>query len=156
MNKNLSIYVDRLKDGHTQKIEEEISSNFLDVKEEELSFPSPVSIQGKAYLADDELVLQFDIHTQFIMPCAICNEKISLPIEIKNFYHVEPIAEIKGHIFNFTELLREAILLQIPPFIECNNGKCPERKTLSRYIKKEEKAAPHSKKDHVHYPFADL
>lgn len=156
MSKDFIIYVDRLKDGQTLKIEEKSSPEFLDIHEEELSFTDPVSISGKAYLAEDHLVLQLDIRTQFVMPCSICNEKVTLPIEIKNFYHVEPIAEITSHIFDFTELLREDILLQVPPFVECHEGRCPERGTISPYLKKEEKTPSSKKNDHVHYPFADL
>lgn len=156
MSKDFIIYVDRLKDGQTLKIEENSSPAFLDIHEEELSFPSPVAIRGKAYLAEDHLVLQLDIRTEFVMPCSICNEKVTVPVEIKNFYHVEPLAEIPSHIFDYTELLREDILLQVPPFIECRGGKCPERGNISPYLKKEEKSPTAAKNDHVHYPFADL
>lgn len=156
MIKNLVVYVDRLKDGQTLVIEEKISSDFLDIHESELSFPSPVTIQGKTYLADDHLVVQLSLHTTFVMPCSICNENTASPVDIKNFYHVEPLEEIKGQIFDYTELLREAILLQIPAFIECNGGNCPERNSLNTFLKKKEKTPVSPKANPVHYPFADL
>ncbi len=152
-SKNFVIYIDRLKDGQTYAIDEESPSDFLDISENELSFPSPVMIRGKAYLADDHLVLQLDIRTQFSMPCSICNGTTTLPIEIKNFYHIEPVEEITSHIFDYTELLREDILLQIPTFVECHNGHCPERKDVNTYLKKK---TPSPQKEQVHYPFADL
>ncbi len=154
MNKNFSIYVDRLKDGQTLTIEEESSPAFLDVTENELAFPSPVFIHGKAYLADDHLILQLDIRTEYSMPCSICNETARVPLEIKNFYHVEPIEEITSHIFDYTNLLREDILLQIPPFVECHDGQCPERNSVNPYLKK--KAPTTAQKDPVYYPFSDL
>ncbi len=156
MNKNFVIYIDRLRDGQTLKIDEVCPTDFLEIHEDELSFLEPVTIQGKAYLADDHLVLQLDIRAQFVMPCSICNEKATLPIEIKNFYYVVPVEEIPTHMFDYSELLREEILLQVPTFAECQGGKCPERTTLTPYLKKEDKLPASLKKDHVHYPFADL
>jgi uncharacterized metal-binding protein YceD (DUF177 family) len=156
MSKNFIIYVDRLKEGQTLAIQEESSSAFLDVQEDELSFPESVTVNGKAYLADDHLVLQLNIFTRFVMPCSICNEKNLLPIEVKTFYHVEPTEEITSHLFDYTQLLREAIFLQIPAFVECHGGRCPERQMITSFLKKDETAQAPSKGDPVHYPFADL
>ena len=35
------------------------------------------------------------------------------------------------------EELMEAILLQVPDFVECHDGDCPERKNISKFLKKD-------------------
>ncbi len=149
---SFKIYVDRLKDGHTQSIKEQISPDFLEIQEKELKFPSPIEIEGKAYLADDHLVIQLYLTTKASMPCTICNQEYLFPIVIESFYHIEPISSIQGHIFDYTALLREEILLQLPPFVECHQGNCPERSTLEAFLRKKEKTPV----DATYHPFADL
>ncbi len=156
MSDNFIIYIYRLKDGQIFNLHEECPSQFLDVQEDELAFLSPVKIDGKAYLTKDHLVLQLHIAVQFVMPCSICNEKISIPMEVKSFYHVEPLENMKSPLFNYREILREAILLQLPAFAECQNGQCPEREALTPFLKKEAKKGVSTKKDPIYYPFADL
>lgn len=142
----LKIYVDRLKDGHTQKIEEELFSDFLEIAEEELSFPLPVTVKGDAYLAEDHLVLHLKAKTEAKLPCSICNEQFLFPIDI-DFYHTVALDELKNPIFDYSLTLRESILLQVPPFAECNAGQCPERPTVNKYLKTD----PHSQ-----FPFSGL
>ena len=74
---------------------------------------------------------------------------IEIDLKIDNFYHAEPIEQIKGAIFNFSEALREALLIELPRTTECNQGNCSERKTLTPYMKPEEK-------ERNHFPFADI
>lgn len=150
MDKEFSVYIDRLKDGHTQKISETIDPSFLDVAEDDLSFHSPVVIAGEVYLAEDHLVLHLKGKTEALIPCAICNEKFPLPVEI-DFYHTQPLEEFTNPIFNYLPALRESILLQVPPFAECRGGHCPERTAISQYLKKEETGDPHAQ-----FPFSDL
>jgi uncharacterized metal-binding protein YceD (DUF177 family) len=153
MNKDFQIFIDRLKDGQTLTIEEKCSPMFLDIHEEGLKFTSPVDIKGRAYLTSDHLILHLSIATEGSMPCLICNDFFSFPISIDEFTHAEPLADIVNHIFDFTELLRETILLEVPAFAECNQGKCPERVTLANYLK-----LPQNTKssEPVHYPFNNL
>jgi uncharacterized metal-binding protein YceD (DUF177 family) len=145
---SFKIYIDRLKAGHTERIEEEISSAFLDVHEKELSFPEPVKINGEAYLADDHLVIHLHMETKVKLPCSICNEPLTLPLVIDDFYHTEPTKELRSPVFDYTDALREAVLLQAPPFAECREGNCPERENINKYLKE----ASHP----VTYPFQDL
>jgi uncharacterized metal-binding protein YceD (DUF177 family) len=142
----LKIYVDRLKDGHTEKIQEELFSDFLAITEEELSFPLPVNVKGDAYLAEDHLVLRLKATTKAKLPCCMCNEDFLFSIEI-DFYHTVALDELKNPVFDYSLALRESILLQVPPFAECNGGQCPERPAVSKYLK----SAPHSQ-----FPFSDL
>lgn len=149
----LKIYIDRLKGGHTLKIEETLSPDFLDIGEEDLLFGAPVHLKGEAYLANEHLIIHLNIETTASLPCSICNDPILIPIVLKNIYLTEPLAGIKGAIFDITGEVRESILLQAPLFSECHHGKCPERENLKQFLKPQPRK-PND--DIVHFPFADL
>jgi len=150
MERSFEILIDRLKDGQTLKINEAFHPSFLEIEEKELSFDHPVAVKGEAYLTDRELILHLDAATKAQMPCSICNEKTFIKLEIKNFYHAQPIEEIPSAIYNFREILREALLIEVPPFVECNEGKCPVRATLAPYLRAEKR------KEETYLPFSDL
>jgi len=149
------VFVEQLRDGHIEKLREAFEPLFLDVHEKDLTFADPVHIQGEAYLADEMLVLHMDIDTYATIPCLICNEPVKVEIAIKGFYHAIPIDEIKGSVFNFQELLRETILLETPNLAECNQGKCPQRKTVQKYLKNDADGSKKSNEE-GYRPFADL
>lgn len=155
MNEAFKIYVDQLRDGHSEKIFEKLPPDFLDVKEEDLSFIDPVDVKGEAYLAENDLVLHLDIHTMATIPCAICNAEVKVPINLNNFYHTLPSADIKSRVYNFQEMLRENILLMTPLFAECHNGQCPERKELKKFFRDNENPDKNSE-DEGYHPFAHL
>lgn len=136
MEDAFKIFVEQLREGHVEKIDEEFSPDFLDIHEENLVFGEPVIVKGKAYLAEENLILHLEIDTYAKLPCTICNESVSLPISLHNFYHSEPLKEIKGAVFNMKTILREGILLETPKFAECHEGNCPKRKELEKYFKK--------------------
>jgi uncharacterized metal-binding protein YceD (DUF177 family) len=150
----LKIYIDRLKDGQTLKIEETLPPDFLEIQEEELVFEDPVHIRGEAYLADEHLVIHLDIETSAYLPCSICNDAVSTSIAIKNIYLTELLSEIKNSIFDLAEQARETVLLHTPLFTECNEGKCSERENIKKFLKTNEKSS--SPKEITHFPFADL
>ncbi|MCP5505656.1 MAG: hypothetical protein H7A38_02100 [Chlamydiales bacterium] len=141
----LKIYVDRLIDGQTEVIEETVSPDLLEVKEQDLQFVKPIRMSGKAYLAEDHLIIQLRIETEATMPCLICNTSIQKEIHVSAFYHTEEVANIKGHIYDYTEPMREAILLEVPYSVECM-GNCPTRGELKSYLDNGESR----------FPFADL
>jgi uncharacterized metal-binding protein YceD (DUF177 family) len=150
----LKIYIDRLKDGQTLKIEETLPPDFLEIQEEELAFEDPIHIRGEAYLADEHLIIHLDIETSAHLPCSICNDAVSIPIAIKNIYLTEPLSEIKNSIFDLAEQVRETILLHTPLFAECNEGKCPERENIKKFLKTNSTSS--SPTEITHFPFADL
>jgi cytochrome oxidase Cu insertion factor (SCO1/SenC/PrrC family) len=78
---------------------------------------------------------------------------VPINIEIDNFYHSEPLSEIKGAIYNFKDLLRETILLEVPSFAECE-GNCPRRQEVSKYLK--EPSDDQQDSEDGYQPFADL
>jgi uncharacterized metal-binding protein YceD (DUF177 family) len=130
----LRIYTDRLKEGATQKIEEQLDPSFLEVQEEALSFEKPVTLSGSAYLASDHLVTEIRMETSASIPCIVCNEKIEIPLKITGFRFTVPLSAIKSGIYDYTEEVREALLLEVPRFIECSGGQCPERENINKYL----------------------
>ena len=154
-NDRFRVFVEQLRDGNTEEIEETFAPDFLGINERDLSFTHPVTVRGQVYLADDMLILHLDVNTIATIPCAICNAPADINIAIKGFYHAVSLEEIKGAIYDFREILRETILLEVPILAECHQGKCPQRKSLEKYFKKE--GAPGSEADEEGYkPFAGL
>jgi uncharacterized metal-binding protein YceD (DUF177 family) len=153
---NLKIYIDRLKNGQTQKIEESLSPEFLEIDEEDLVFDDPIILHGEAYIANEDLVIQLNIDTFVYLPCSICNDAVHTPITIKNIYLTRLLSEIPSAIFDLTEEIRESILLQTPLFAECNQGRCPERENIRKFLKNEQDIPEIGDKPHYNFPFADL
>jgi uncharacterized metal-binding protein YceD (DUF177 family) len=151
MDEIFKIFTEQLKDGDIKKIDISCASEFLDVTEEALRFKDPIQVNGEVYLADDAVVLHFDAATIAIIPCSICNAPVKTEIKVNNFYHMIPLEEIKNGYFNFQDILREAILLEVPAFAECNNGQCQHRKEIAKYLK-----SPNRPESDGHQPFADI
>jgi uncharacterized metal-binding protein YceD (DUF177 family) len=138
----MKVYIDRLRDGHTEVFDAEVDPSFLEVDEPELTFRHPVKLVGKAYLAHDELVLNLTLSTQATVPCAICNDLFAYPIAVQDIVHVEPLSAVTKGIFDMSPVVREAILLEVPLVAECHGGICPERKEIEKFLKKEEAIVP--------------
>ncbi len=155
MDDAFKIYIEQLRKGQIEKINESFSPEFMDLHEPELSFNDPIMVKGQAYLAEDNLVLNFSIHTAVILLCSICNAPVKIDIHIEAGYHVEPEANISNGVYNFKEVLREMILLETPAFAECE-GKCPRRKEIARYLKKPADNQLGSEEEEGYHPFADL
>lgn len=156
MDDSFKIYVKQLRDGQVEKIEENFSTDFLDVHEKDLVFSDPVKVSGEAYLADNELVLHLDIQACGIIPCAICNEGVKVKIAVPDFYHAVPLNEVTTGIYNFSDILRETILLETPLFAECG-GCCPRRKDVQKYMKKNSsEGSGNAHEEEGYHPFADL
>jgi uncharacterized metal-binding protein YceD (DUF177 family) len=152
MDDEFKIFVEQLREGHEEDIQETLTPDFLDIHDKELIFEKPIELTGKTYLAQNELVLHWDIHTFAKIPCAICNDMVEIPIDITNFYASESLDEIKTGIYNFKNLLRETILLEVPPFAECQGGQCPKRKEFDKYLKQ----TTDQEEEEGYQPFADL
>lgn len=156
MNDAFKIYIEQLRDGHTEAIDEAFDPSFLDVNEKEVAFLDPVRVKGNAYLAEGNLVLNFNIATFVILPCVICNDPVKVEVKIENFYHMVPTEEIRTGIYNMEEILRETVLLDIPLIAECEGGKCPHRSEIARYIKPEPKSGKNKDEEEGYTPFADF
>jgi len=149
MAEDFKIYIDRLRGGHVQKIDESFDPAFLEVNEEELQFDEPVIVRGEAYLTDDHLVIHLAAAALAEMPCSVCNKMIKTPLTVGNFYHTEPLSEIRDAVFNFRLALREALLIELPRTVECNKGNCPARESIAPYLRGE-------KRPETYFPFADF
>lgn len=150
------IYTEQLREGNVEQIDEVLNPEFLDIHERDLAFNAPVKIKGQAYLADDMLVLHFDMETIATLPCVVCNEPVSVEIVIKGFYHAVPLLEVKTGVYDFRDLLRETILLETPLLAECQQGKCPQRQELKQFFKKEDPSGSKNEEEEGYRPFADL
>lgn len=151
MDDTFKIYIEQLRGGEIEEISEDLSPDFLDIHEKDLVFVDPVIVEGQAYLTENDLVLHLDINTFCLVPCAICNSQVKVEIKIKGFYHAVPLEEIKSGIYNFREILRETILLEVPLSAECEQGNCPHRKEIEKYLKK-----TRDEEDEGYNPFIDL
>ena len=146
------IYIDQLREGQQKKIHETVTVDFLNVLEKDLSFKKNVSVDGEAYLAGDMLVLHLSLAAVAVIPCSVCNEAVDVDITLPEVYHAEPLDEVKSGIFDFQDVVREAILLEVPPFAECNGGRCLKRMEIEKYLASPDKTIG----DEGYKPFADL
>lgn len=144
-----TIYVSRLEGGKTETIKESFNPNFLELAEPELAFKEPVQVEGEAYVVDNNLVIALSVSASAEMPCAICNKMTKVALKVPKIYHMEPLEEIKGNKFSIKDILREAVLLEVPPFAECQEGHCTERKEMEKYFHK-------AKQSDTQQPFKDL
>lgn len=151
MMEQFQILIDRLKGGKIQKIEGKFDPSFLEIDEKDLRFPAPVEVKGEVYLADDELILRLKAKVKALLPCAICNQMVETELKVENMTHAEPVSEITSHVFDFRELLREDLLIELPKVVECNQGKCPERSVVAPYLRPQARV-----EKTTYFPFADL
>lgn len=143
----MKIYIDRLKGGQIEKIDLILDKELLQIEEKELIFSQKISVKGQAYLTDDHLLVQLNIDTIVQVPCSICNKLIETPLIVQEFIHTETL-DRRTSIYDCLPLLREAVLLQVPAFVECSQGTCPERSTVNKFLK--------TKNTSTQFPFADL
>jgi len=134
MSDLLSIYIDRLALGKSENIEVILPFDFLQADDEDVRFCAPISVKGEAYVADDHLILRLSLGTQFSTKCAICNGACEVQISLEHFYQTVPLAKIPSAVFNFGDLVRDALLLEIPHSSECGGGSCQEREGLKKYF----------------------
>lgn len=151
------IYLDRLRNGELEVIKGSVAPEFLEIREKDLCFQKPVEIRGESYLTGDDLILNLNIMAFAQIPCTICSQEVLHKIVLEGYYHTEEISEKRSAIFDFKEIVRDAILLEVPSVLECCEGKCPERRFYSKYLK----ALPSSKessllKESSYFPFKDL
>ena len=135
-----AIYVDRLRSGQSYSFSLSPPANFLDVDEKECFFRGEVQIDGEAYLAQSDLIIAFTATAECWLPCAVCNQMTPSSLFTGQVTEVVSSEEIHGGVYSFNELVREAIVVQIPTSVECGGrGLCPERKEMERYLHKEDR-----------------
>ncbi len=131
------IYLQRLKEGSVENIDETFEPTFMEVEEQELTFCSPVNVKGEALISGENFILRLNVETEAKMVCAICNEAVSVPLEVPPLVHTQKLDELKSGVFQLQKLIREAVLLGLPSRAECGGGTCPEREHIKKYFAKE-------------------
>lgn len=154
---HFTIYVERLAEGAVEHVNLSVPADFLEVNEADLSYQSPILLKGQAYIAENELVMCFDIQAVANMRCTLCSEAVEVPIDIKKVYFAEPLETMKSGLFSFKDLVRETILLETPRFVKCGGQICQREDQISKYLKTKESPSKqgHDDEDGYH-PFADL
>ena len=149
------IPIEHVKEGKSVALDHVYDSASLDLGDKDLTFDPDITVKGNAYLAEDHLVLQLNISGAASLPCLVCNKPVKVPFNHKNLYITKPLTDIHAGRFDFKEELREAILLEFPSFAECEDGNCPERKTIECYLK-HPSLSETKKKDDQYFPFHSL
>jgi uncharacterized metal-binding protein YceD (DUF177 family) len=149
------LLIEHLKEGKSSPIEEDFNPKALALGDSELSFESPIHVEGSGYLAEDHIVIQLDITGSAYLPCSVCNKPVNIPVILNNAYITKPLSDLSGGKLDFTEDLRETILLEIPSFVECHEGQCPERTHIEKYLK-QPAITPNQQEEDVYYPFNGL
>lgn len=152
MSEIYKISINSLQSGKTDRFEGKLDPSFLGIQEPELQFIDPVLVRGKAYIVDDFLMIHLSAKTFATMPCASCNQMKKMEILLENFRINESLDSFSGD-YDFREALKEALLLELPQYLECEEGSCPEKKNLKPFIKKRSKD---ENKASIHYPFSQL
>lgn len=148
----LKIYTDRMKDGQGDSFTGIVSTDILIPKEPDVVFSDTLELSGEAYVAGDHVILKLKVKAFAWIPCAICNELVKTPIILDNFYHAEPLEAIPTGVFDFSELLRNDLLLELPQFAECQ-GKCPQREDMKKFFKKTNEK---TSSQNAQFPFSGL
>jgi uncharacterized metal-binding protein YceD (DUF177 family) len=146
MKELLKIFTDQLQEGETETIDLTLPPEFLDLSEKDIQTPSPILVKGEAYVVDDLLIFSLSIQTEIEMLCSICNGMTRVSLENKNIDLSLSLSELPSSIFDYSDLLREEIIMLIPQFAECSEGSCPKRKELKNHLKQD----PH------YFPFKNL
>jgi uncharacterized metal-binding protein YceD (DUF177 family) len=118
-----------------EEFEFDVDPKFVDA---DLDFTS-VHVVGESSVEDDLLVITFEASTSTYIPCSICNTPTPIDLKTELVHHTIPLTEIKGQIFDISELVREEIILIIPQFIECHDGNCPVRPLIAAYTPKKDR-----------------
>ena len=140
MDENLKVYIRRLKNGVDESWDNELPATFVGLEEPELRVVSPISVNCSCYLADKELLITLKIAVELQMPCSICNKTTVQRLEVSPPLKAVPIADIPTSMYDISEDIREGIILELPRFVECNNGSCQERSQIETWLAKKERA----------------
>lgn len=131
----LYIPVDRCLAGEQISIDEQVDPLFLELSEKDEVVPvSSVRVCGKAYRAQEWLVVNANVFVQIRLPCSTCNEDVVLSLE-PSLVHQEPIERIDGSFWDMSVVVRELILLEVPFFVHCGGTSCMNYNELKRYFR---------------------
>jgi len=144
---SIKIFIDRLKVEGDFNETGALDSSILELDPKDAT-SSDIRYDLNAYLVDEQLIITFSASCTLMMPCKICNEFSNEKIFIEKSTQDIELSDIKKGVYDAAGLIRESILLQMPPFHECD-GNCKERSNLNKYFKKEDSKETHN-------PFSSL
>lgn len=136
MKKVLQIPIDCLRGEEPYTLTESLPSTFIEQEEDEIRFQKPIEVEISAYISGEFLILDCSISTEILIPCSFCNEYYPLQLSLTHYQEEEPLENIKGHLFDASEVIREAILLEIPLYPLCGGVVCNNRATIEPYLTK--------------------
>jgi len=137
-NMELTVNVQRLKslsDGKEELLAAVLPSTCIGVSDSEMHFEAPIEVEGKAYLAGEELIVQLSIATEVLQPCCICNTWTTHPLNLKKLILHIDAEEMRGDQIDLLPVVREEVLLAVDAYVECSDSGCPERDHLRHYLK---------------------
>jgi uncharacterized metal-binding protein YceD (DUF177 family) len=143
----LAIFVDRLREQGAETVACTLPGAFMEIEEPALAFRDPINVHGEVYLAEEYAVFHGDASTLASIPCSICNEWVRTPVAVTDFNHAEPIENAVKGMIDFGPIVRDALLVEVPQYVECSGGNCPHRAELSSFLKHEKHASPNPFKD---------
>lgn len=138
MKRPLLVYIERLREGKVEWIEEKIDASLLSIEEEGLVCKEPVEVTVEVYFVDTWLIGKISLSAQMTLSCSFCNEPFVLPITIKDEPFEESLEEIRDGVFDLLPLVREALLLEMPFYPQCGQTVCLNRNEVEKYLKKKE------------------
>lgn len=134
MSTTCLLFLDDLSREEEVSLAFELDPSFLDLTEKDEAQPSkPIVAQGTASLVGEFICLNLDVQCSFMLPCALCNEKFEYEVSA-SIEHQEPVENIKQRKWDFTDLVREAILLEVPFFPQCGGETCRHRDEIQKYL----------------------
>jgi uncharacterized metal-binding protein YceD (DUF177 family) len=135
----LQVFVDQLKDGEELVLDESLPPSCLDLAEgDEIVASSPITVQGRVYMASDWIIVDARVHTLISIPCAMCNNMFTYAIELPRFVTERQISTIEKGTWDIQEEIREAILLEVPFFGLCNGDSCHNIAEIQQFIRTEQ------------------
>lgn len=152
LENHLFIDLNRLRQENVEEFEVALDPSIMELDPaDNIKVTEPVEVQGRAYIADDELIVELDVEGVLEIHCAMCHEPFDYQVSVVNYVHNQPVSEIKHSTFDAKELVREAFLLEIPLFPQCGGNECENRDKIAKYLKQEGSAEEASQS-----PFKDL
>ncbi|MGI9239384.1 MAG: YceD family protein [Verrucomicrobiales bacterium] len=107
-------------------LEGEITDDIFRLNPEERVTPAgPISYQARAYVIDGDLVVEGNFACEFELECARCLEKFLFPVKLVAHNLTENLENPTEA--DLTEALREDILLALPVYPHCEEGKIPRQ-----------------------------
>jgi len=131
-------------------IEKMLNPTFLQLSEkDDLTATKPIYLKGMIYPVDQWICIQAEIHATLQLPCATCNEPVSIDISLPKWTHQEERDSINHTCWDLSQPLREAILVEVPFLAYCGNRTCHNRKEIEKFLHK-------TSQQNGHQPFANL